>query len=423
MGVADVVDMRNMTASAVRLLRRNAILVGRKATGKKMCRSKTLREVKEGAATEQVWTLGTLRINKTAEAWRKTIDVGGKQVSFKIDTGADVSAVPAGSVLAVKTVTPTTTKLYGAGGQPLKVIGKIHAVLKCNGNTFREELYVVEDLEEALLGRRASLGLKLVQLLQPVTEDSREKYQAKFPELFAGIGEMQGEYHIKLKPEARPVSVTTSRRVPLPLLGKVEAQLKEMEGNGIIRKVEEPTPWCSAMVVVPKSNGEVRICVDLTNLNKAVEREKLLPNHEEFRRKDKEEKRKQTRSYNIRHKASDRGEMTAGSPVWVTMPGTTGRLVKKNNSPRSWVVDTPRRQLVRNTHHLIPVPATREDHADIEDNEQVESKSNPPPEEEIPGTVDTSRDEEGSVNPDSSEEKGVFSRYGRRIVKPVRYRN
>ncbi|KAL1443141.1 hypothetical protein MTO96_046097 [Rhipicephalus appendiculatus] len=76
-----------------------------------------------------------------------------------------------------------------------------------------------EDLEEALLGRRASLGLKLVQLLQPVTEDSREKYQAKFPELFAGIGEMQGEYHIKLKPEARPVSVTTSRRVPLPLLG------------------------------------------------------------------------------------------------------------------------------------------------------------------------------------------------------------
>lgn len=121
-----------------------------------------------------------------------------------------------------------------------------------------------------------------MQLLQQVTEDSREKYQAKFPELFAGTGEMQGEYHIKLKPEARPVSVSTSRRVPLPLLEKVEAQLKEMERNGIIRKVEEPTPWCSAMVVVPKSNGEVRICVDLTNLNKAIEREKLvLPSVEE----------------------------------------------------------------------------------------------------------------------------------------------
>ncbi|XP_037501558.1 uncharacterized protein K02A2.6-like [Rhipicephalus sanguineus] len=44
-----------------------------------------------------------------------------------------------------------------------------------------------------------------------------------------------------------------------------------------------------------------------------------LPNHEEFRRKDKEEKRKQTQSYNIRHKASDRSEMTAGSSLWVTV--------------------------------------------------------------------------------------------------------
>ncbi|KAL1484982.1 hypothetical protein MTO96_032257 [Rhipicephalus appendiculatus] len=136
-------------------------------------------------------------------------------------------------------------------------------------------------LETAVQKARQTEAVRKQQAV-PVTEDSREKYQAKFPELFAGIGEMQGEYHIKLKPEARPVSVTTSRRVPLPLLGKVEAQLKEMEGNGIIIKVEEPTPWCSAMVVVPKSNGEVRICVDLTNLNKAVEREKLvLPSVEE----------------------------------------------------------------------------------------------------------------------------------------------
>lgn len=88
---------------------------GKKGHWEKMCRSKTLREVKEGAAPEQVWTLGALRINKTAEAWRKIIDVGGEQISFKIDTGADVSAVPAGSVTAVKTVTPTTTNYMAPG--------------------------------------------------------------------------------------------------------------------------------------------------------------------------------------------------------------------------------------------------------------------------------------------------------------------
>ena len=38
--------------------------------------------------------------------------------------------------------------------------------------------------------------------------------------------------------------------------------------------VEEPTDWCSGMVVVPKSNGNVLICVDLTKLNENVQRER-----------------------------------------------------------------------------------------------------------------------------------------------------
>lgn len=79
-----------------------------------------------------------------------------------------------------------------------------------------------------------------MQLLQPIMEGRLEKYRAKFFELFTGLGEMQGEYQIKLNTEASPISVSTSRRLPLALLGKVKAQLKDMERKGIIRKVEEP---------------------------------------------------------------------------------------------------------------------------------------------------------------------------------------
>ena len=46
-----------------------------------------------------------------------------------------------------------------------------------------------------------------------------------------------------------------------------------MEELGVIEKFEKPTSWCSGMVVAPKSNGMVRICVDLTQLNKSVMRE------------------------------------------------------------------------------------------------------------------------------------------------------
>ena len=47
-----------------------------------------------------------------------------------------------------------------------------------------------------------------------------------------------------------------------------------MEGLGVITKVQEPTEWCAGMVVVPKANGKVRICVDLTKLNECVRRER-----------------------------------------------------------------------------------------------------------------------------------------------------
>lgn len=46
-----------------------------------------------------------------------------------------------------------------------------------------------------------------------------------------------------------------------------------MVKQGVITPVNEPTNWCSGIVVVPKPNGAIRICVDLTHLNKAVQRE------------------------------------------------------------------------------------------------------------------------------------------------------
>ena len=46
-----------------------------------------------------------------------------------------------------------------------------------------------------------------------------------------------------------------------------------MESQGVISKVEVPTAWCAGMVVVPKQNGTVCICVDLKPLNTRVLRE------------------------------------------------------------------------------------------------------------------------------------------------------
>ena len=42
----------------------------------------------------------------------------------------------------------------------------------------------------------------------------------------------------------------------------------------MIAKVTQPTEWCSAMVMLPKSNNRIRICVDLTRLNRCVKQER-----------------------------------------------------------------------------------------------------------------------------------------------------
>lgn len=65
-------------------------------------------------------------------------------------------------------------------------------------------------------------------------------------------------------------------------MDKVKAELTRMEKLGGISRIDEPIEWCAGMVVVPKSSGQVRICIDFAKLNMSVKRENFpLPSVEE----------------------------------------------------------------------------------------------------------------------------------------------
>ena len=63
----------------------------------------------------------------------------------------------------------------------------------------------------------------------------------KYPQLFHGLGELEGEYEIQLTPNAPPFAITSPRRIPIPMKSKVKAEIARMEKLGVIRKVEQPT--------------------------------------------------------------------------------------------------------------------------------------------------------------------------------------
>ncbi|CAB4038802.1 Transposon Ty3-I Gag-Pol poly [Paramuricea clavata] len=96
----------------------------------------------------------------------------------------------------------------------------------------------------------------------------------KFPHLFHGIGKLhnfEAKLHVdsSVPPVAQP-----ARRIPFHLRRKVSAALKQLEKDDIIEKVEGPTPWISPLVVIPKNDETVRLCVDMRRANCAIQRER-----------------------------------------------------------------------------------------------------------------------------------------------------
>ena len=60
-------------------------------------------------------------------------------------------------------------------------------------------------------------------------------------------------------------------RRPFGLCEKVDKKLDQLLGLGIIEEVPDgPSRWVSPLVVVPKGDGDIRLCVDMRHANEAI---------------------------------------------------------------------------------------------------------------------------------------------------------
>ena len=93
--------------------------------------------------------------------------------------------------------------------------------------------------------------------------------KAEYPDVFQGLGRLKDSYSIEIDESVRPV-VHAPRRVPVPVREKVRKKLDEIESDGVLTPVTEATDRVSSMVIVEKPSGQIRICLDLNDLNRAI---------------------------------------------------------------------------------------------------------------------------------------------------------
>ena len=195
-------------------------------------------------------------------------------MTFKLDTGAEVTAISMETYLQLgkPPLLPSDKHLSGPAQQPLVVKGHFTCNLSYGDKQTTQQVFVVEHLKTNLLGLPANTALQLLLRTDTVCTE-KKTWVERFPTVFKGLGTLSNKYEIKLQPDAKPHAIYTPRHIPLPLRPKVKQELQRMEEAGVISKVLDPTPWCAGMVIVPKKNNKIRICVDLKPLNKAVLRE------------------------------------------------------------------------------------------------------------------------------------------------------
>ncbi|XP_064598760.1 uncharacterized protein LOC135465450 [Liolophura sinensis] len=163
------------------------------------------------------------------------------------------------------------------GTKPLKTVGAFVADICVEDRQIAAEFVVTEGQGQPLLGKDSAEQLGVLRLgheVNTVQTQSDSNIVEEFRDCFTGFGKLRDfQLRIHIDQTVRPVAQEV-RRVPFHLRDNLENKLNVLEKLDIIERVEGPTPWVSPVVVIPKKNGDIRLCVDMRQANTAVLRER-----------------------------------------------------------------------------------------------------------------------------------------------------
>ena len=215
-----------------------------------------------------------------------SVRINGRDIHMKIDSGAKCNVMPFELFKKIRvgeTINAQqATRLIAYGGASVHTMG----TASLHGDIYPSEkicltFHIVDRNVPTILGLKDALKHKLIQLHPAVFEVNEDEssfsriIKQEFKSLFdSKLGKLPIKYKMTLDPAVQPV-VKPPRKVPLAMEKAVQQELDRMCKLGVITPQNEPTEWVSNMVAAKKKNGDIRICIDPKDLNRAL----MRPHH------------------------------------------------------------------------------------------------------------------------------------------------
>lgn len=200
--------------------------------------------------------------------------VGGVDIPMTIDSGADANVITSdiweqmkesGVKVCEMTNEVDRTLIAYASNEPMKMKGMFHADIEAGNRRTFSPFYVVENGQQCLLGDKTAKELQVLKIGLNVNSINSEP-KKPFPKIRGFTVE------IPIDKDVQPVQ-QPYRRPPIAMEEEIGKKLRALLERDIIERVAEPSPWVSPMVPVAKDSGEIRLCIDMRQANKAVLRE------------------------------------------------------------------------------------------------------------------------------------------------------
>ena len=275
---------------------------GKKNHFQSKCHNKNIKLVHTSASDDE-YSVGTLRVNSVGNKRRAMITLGlgndGVPVSFQIDSGADCCVLPRDEYVRVTgdkslvNLRPIKLVIVTYTGAREKALGQCKLLVTRKGVTHRIVFNILQGGYTPILSLSTSEGMGLLKIQDcdslgsvysvcaTTTGLSANDVLTEYEDVFKGLGRLKDTYTIQIDESVRPV-VHAPRRVPVPVREQLREKLDELVNDAVIAPVTEATDWVSSMVVVQKTNGKIRLCLDPKDLNTAIRREQYpIPTIEE----------------------------------------------------------------------------------------------------------------------------------------------